>query len=191
VGTTAAFAEPVTSLPSLSTLGAMSGEWDISDEEMDAWLEEWEAVDRAAADYLAEHLPGVADDVDEDEARWLDAVAETISASEEPDEGDVEAASAVMALQHADWLGLALGVARRGAGGTVDPEQVQADIDDLEDIEGEIEDLEGQLAVLTTALLHLTPRWQDLGVLDGDERLTPRGAWGLPRALYRNWRNDA
>ena len=33
-----------------------------------------------------------------------------------------EVVSAVMALQHADWLGLAMGVMRRGSGGVLDAE---------------------------------------------------------------------
>ncbi|GAA1542879.1 hypothetical protein [Nocardioides humi] len=165
----------------------MDDEWDVSDAELDSWLEEWEAVDRAAAAYLAERVPGVQDDLDDDESSWLDSLAETISPADEPEEHDVEAVSAVMALQHADWLGLALGVTRRGAGSTIDPQLVQADIESLEDVEGDIEDPEGHLAVLELGLLHLTPAWQDLGVLDGDLRITERGVWGLPRALHRIW----
>ncbi len=79
-----------------------------------------------------------------------------------------------------DWLGLALGVARRGPGSALDPELVRADIERLDDVEGQIEDPEGHLAVLDMALLHLTPRWQGLGFLYEDQRLTERGAWGLP-----------
>ena len=123
----------------------------------------------------------------DDEARWLDALAETLSPSEEPEDHEIESVSAVMALEHADWLGLALGVVRRGPGSALDVELVLADIERLDDVEGEIEDREGQLAVLEMALLHLTPLWQAIGVLDADDRLTERGVWGLPRALHRTW----
>lgn len=169
----------------------MPDEWDITDDEIDSWFEEWEAVDRAAADYLAERIPGVRDVPTDDDARWLDALAETISPSEEPKEAEIESVSAVMALQHADWLGLAMGVVQRGPGSALDPELVQADIERLEEVEGEIEHPEGHLTVLDMALIHLTPRWQDLGVLDEDQRLTQRGAWGLPRALHRTWSDKA
>lgn len=165
----------------------MPDERDISDDEIDSWLEEWEAVDRAAADYLAQRIPGVTDVLTEDEARWLDALAETISPSHQPEDHEIELVSAVMALQHADWLGLAVGVVRRGPSGALDPELVQADIEQLDDVEGEIEDPEGHLTVLDMALLHLSPRWQRLGVLDQDQRLTKRGVWGLPKALHRTW----
>ncbi len=168
----------------------MSDEWDISDDEIDSWLDEWEAVDRAAADYLAERIPGVGDVPDDDDARWLDAVAETISPSEQPREEEIEAVSAVMALQHADWLGLVLGAVRRGPGSALDPELVQADIEHLEEVDGDIEDPDGHLSVLETALLHLVSRWQDLGVLDEDHRFTERGTWGLPRALHRTWSDE-
>lgn len=165
----------------------MPNEWEITDDEIDSWSQEWEAVDRAAADYLAERIPGVRDVPTDQDARWLDALAETISPAEEPREGEIESLSAVMALQHADWLGLALGVVHRRPGSALDAELVQADIESLEQIDGEIEDPEGHLAVLEMALLHLIPRWQDVGVLDEHHRLTDRGAWGLPRALHRTW----
>jgi hypothetical protein len=165
-------------------------EWDITDDEIDSWLADWEAVDRAAAEYLAERVPGLRDVLGGDDARWLEDVAETISPSEDRRDDETESVSAVMALQHADWLGLALGVVRRGAGSGLDAGLVQSDIDGLEDVDGEIEDREGHLAVLGLALLHLTPRWQALGVLDDDLRFTDRGVWGLPRALHLTWSDE-
>jgi hypothetical protein len=36
----------------------------------------------------------------------VEALAETISPTEEPSEQEIESASALMALQQADWLGL-------------------------------------------------------------------------------------
>lgn len=165
----------------------MSSEWDFTDDEIESWSEEWEAVDRAAAEYLSERIPEVRDDLTDEDARWLDTLAATISPADEPSDDEIESVSAVMALQHADWLGLALGVVARGPGSTLDGEHVQADIEGLEEVEGEIEDPEGHLLVLEMALGHLTPQWQVLGALDDDERLTERGVWGLPRALYRIW----
>lgn len=165
----------------------MSDDWELPDDDIDAWLEEWEAVDRAAAEYLAARIPGFQDGSVEARGDWLDEIAGTISPSEAPAEDEVEVVSAVMALQHADWLGLARGVVRRGPGGALDAVLVQADIDALEDVEGEIEDRDGHLSVLLLALQHLTPLWQDLGVLDEAGDFTERGVWGLPQALYRIW----
>ena len=167
--------------------GPVADDWDISDSEMDSWLEQWAAVDRAADDYLAERVVGVREVLSDDDARWIASLAETISPSAEPDESEVEAVSAVMALQHADWLGLVLGAVRRGPGAVLEADAVQADIDGLEEIDGEIEDPDGHLAVLDMALIHLSPLWQDLGVLDEDGQLTERGVWGMPRALHRTW----
>ena len=164
----------------------MSQDWEFSDEEDEAFLEDWRAVDRAAAEYLQERVPGLTDPVTDDESRWLDALVETFDPTDEPDI-DPELFSSVMALQHADWLGLALGTISRGAGSTFDASRVMDDIDGLDDVDGEIEDREGAQQVLSTAFLVLTPAWQDLGVLDEDERFTERGVWGLPRALHRSW----
>ena len=164
----------------------MDDEWVFSDEEDEAFLEEWRAVDRAAARYLEERVPGLTDPVGDDDARWLDALVESFDPTHEPDI-EPELFSSVMALQHADWLGLALGTMSRGAGSSLDAARVIDDINGLDDVEGEIEDPEGTRQVLSTAFVVLTPTWQDLGVLDGDERFTERGVWGLPRALHRSW----
>ncbi len=164
----------------------MSDDWAPSDEESDAWLEEWAAVDREAARYLAERIPGV-EDVPDDRAAWLDELVDTISPSELPGDDEVESLAAVMALQHVDWLGLALGVVRRGPGSDLDAARVQADVVALDEVDGEIEDPDGHLAVMAEALDHLAPRWRALGVLDDEERLTERGVWALPRALHRSW----
>ena len=164
----------------------MDDVWSFSDEDDEAFLEEWRSVDRAAADYLEERVPGLTDAVDDDESRWLDALVETFDPTDEPDV-DPELFSSVIALQHADWLGLALGTLARGAGSTLEASRVLDDIDGLDDVDGEIEDPEGTRQVLSTAFVVLTPAWQELGVLDEDERLTERGVWGLPRALHRSW----
>jgi hypothetical protein len=52
-------------------------EWEMSNEEMVEFLNEWKAVDRAAADYLEERVPGLTATVDDDESGWLDALVET------------------------------------------------------------------------------------------------------------------
>ena len=168
----------------------MAEEWELDEVEMDAWLEEWEAVDRAAADYLADHVPGVTDDVTADDAAWLEALAETIFPDEDPSNADIDSVSAVMALQHADWLGLAMGATHRGPGSSLDASVLMDDVNGLVDVEGEIDDPEGFREVASVALLHLISQWQDLGVLDQAGQLTSRGVWGLPRAMYRAWRDD-
>jgi hypothetical protein len=201
-------------------------DWTPTDEEADAWLEEWAEVDREAATYLIEHVrdlglrvPVPARDAaaarlrnelgsgrpeaayfrkangwseeqpSEDAVLWLEAAASTISPHEPPELSDLpnEALASVMALQHVDWLGLVLGLVRRGVGATLTASAAQHDIIGLEDVEGEIEDPQGLLDVLETALEVVAPLWTYLGILDDDRRLTTLGRWGLPAALTHAW----
>ena len=201
-------------------------DWFPDDEEADAWLEEWAAVDREAAAYLREHVRdlhvrgagperdaaaallrrelgserpeaayfraanGWSDELPSEDAElWLQAAASTISPGELPELSDLptEALASVMALQHVDWLGLVLGLVRRGAGARLDAKAAQRDINGLEDIEGEIEDPQGHLDVLEMAVEVVAPLWTYLGLLDDNRRLTPLGRWGLPAALGHAW----
>jgi hypothetical protein len=206
------------------SVGRVSDEDDglPDDEETDAWLEEWAAVDREAAAYLREHtrsldlrVPGPerdratarlrrdlgvghpeatyfraanawSEELPSDAALWLHAAASTISPPDDPGT-PAEEQAAVMALQHADWLGLVLGLVRRGVGADLDAETAQRDIEELEDIEGEIEDPDGLLGVLEVAVEVVAPLWTYLGILDDDRRLTALGRWGLPAALGLAW----
>ena len=202
------------------------GDWSPDDEEADAWLEEWTAVDREAAAYLREHVRdldvravgperdaaavrlrrelgagrseaayfraanGWSDELPSGDADlWLQAAASTISPDELPELRDVptEALASVMALQHVDWLGLVLGLVRRGVGARLDALTAQRDINGLQDIEGKIEDPQGHLEVLQTAVEVVAPLWTYLGLLDDNRRLTSLGRWGLPAALGHAW----
>ena len=116
---------------------------------------------------------------------WLAAAASTMSPPEDPGD-DVESQAVVGALEHVDWLGLVLGLVRRGVGATPQARDVLEDIDALEDVDGEIDDPEGTIAVLAQAIEVLAPRWQVLGILDDDRGLTRLGRWGLPVALDRD-----
>lgn len=123
---------------------------------------------------------------DEDHSLWLQALAATISPPDDPGT-DPEEQSAVFALQHADWLGIVVGLVRRGPGARFSAKRVVEDIASLSDIEDESVDPEDEAAGLDMAVLVLTPLWQALGVLDDDERLTTLGRWGLPGALDLVW----
>lgn len=164
-------------------------ELELSDDEMDALLAEWDEVDQLGAEYLAERVPNVGAEQPLEDERWLAQLSASMFPTEMPDEDEIEGAASVMALEHVDWLGLALGAWRRGSGAVLDAQQVQDDVLGLEDVDGDLEDPAGHLDVVEAALLHVTPRWEELGVLD-DDRVTERGAWGLPRALFRAWNNS-
>lgn len=163
----------------------------LDDDEMDAWLDEWEAVDREAAEYLAERIEGLLEPLNDLDARWVVRVAETFNPPGFPEEeSEIEVQAAVVSLEHADLLALALGAVRRGPGAIIDAETLLTDVAALDDIDGEVEDTEGFLMAIEMALIALTLQWQRLGVLDEDERLTARGVWGLPRAIHLNWTNS-
>lgn len=165
----------------------MTDELELDDAEMDALLAEWDELDQVGAEYLAERVPDVGAELPLEDERWLAQVAASMFPSEAPDDGEIEGIAALMALEHVDWLGLALGAWRRGGGSGLDAQLVQDDMIALEDVEGDLEDPDGHLQVTEAALLHVAPRWHELGVLDDQDQVTERGAWGLPRALFRAW----
>lgn len=157
---------------------------DLDDEEL---LAAWDAVDRHSArvlrdsvsDILAEPAPEP--DIERTglvRAEWLAAVAATISPDDLPeDEAALEAESAVAALEHTDWFGLVTWLVVQGIGTELDPHGVIAHLDISDD----------DASVVVQAVFVLLPKWRGLGVLDGDDRLTPLGRWGLPRALHIAW----
>lgn len=137
-----------------------------------------------------------------DEELWLTAAASTVRPPHDPLTGepsgrgdrletlglpaDLDEESAVAALEHADWLGLVTGLVRRGVGARFDSGWVVRDIEACPET-GDVGNLDDDEDVLVTAVAVLTRRWQALGVLDEEGRLTGLGRWGLPRALERAW----
>ncbi len=57
----------------------MPDDWELSDDEIVSRLEEWKALDRAVAEYLAQRIPMVQDIGAKDRGRWLYRLTETIS----------------------------------------------------------------------------------------------------------------
>ncbi len=124
----------------------------------------------------------------DDEQAWLQALASTISPSEDPGT-PAEEQAAVFSLQHADWLGAVVGLVRRGVGAEFDAELWSTDITALPEIEDET-DAPDDADSFVIPVEVLAPLWQALGVLDEGRRLTPLGRWGLPRALLSTWSGD-
>ena len=151
-----------------------------------AALREGLAGGRWPFDYFVNALGDARDALERDVDLWVGSLVSTMSPPLDP-RIDVEQQSAVAALMHADWLGLVVGLVRRGAGAEFSAEAAQRDIDTLPELAGEVEDPDGQLGVLSMAVTTLLPYWQALGVLDDDERLTDLGRWGLPNALLITW----
>jgi hypothetical protein len=109
-------------------------------------------------------------------------VAATISPAEETGL-DIEEEATIMSLENADWLGAVVATVRTGVGAAADPASLVVAIHACEEVElADDFDPETDQAV-ETAFTIISPAWEALGVIDGDSRLTPLGAWALPRAL--------
>jgi tetratricopeptide (TPR) repeat protein len=115
---------------------------------------------------------------------WLEATAALISPYEEPGMDPEEEAS-VMALEHADWLGAVVGLARGGVGASAAPEALVSYINECPEVDGAIEDEDA--GVVEMAFELVLPTWEATGAIDPHWRLTALGEWGLPRALVRAW----
>ena len=122
---------------------------------------------------------------EDDSVMWLGALAATLSPPNDPGTSAEEQA-AVAALQHADLLGMAVGLVRRGVGAVFSPEAVHRDIETMPEIEDESEDPD-DVDAFGMPVVVLAPLWQALGVLDDYDRLTELGRWGLPHALLATW----
>lgn len=87
-------------------------------------------------------------------------------------------------MEHADWLALIGGLARRGVGAELDADQVQNDLVTMPEIDVTVRHEHGEYDL---AVEVLAPLWQAIGAIDDDLRLTPLGWWGLPRAMHLEW----
>lgn len=166
-------------------------DFDVDPEDEERWAHEWAEADRHAAVVLAQAWPALLEDGPAPEGvadpeTWLREVAETISPTDDPGLPAEEQAS-VYSLEHADWLAIVVGLARRGVGATFSDEDVVRDLAGMDEVDGAgAEDGEYVLPVEV-----LAPQWQALGVLDEDRGLTPAGQWALPRALHAIWSTSA
>src|SRR5699024_8750514 len=76
---------------------------------------------------------------DDDEELWYEAAQASLSPDNGP-ESHIEEVSAVMALEHADWLGIVLGLVRRGVGAPCTAQHATHDIRTCPEIEVEADD---------------------------------------------------
>ena len=133
---------------------------------------------RRASGWTTETLPS--DDLE----LWLGAAGGLISPREETGL-DVEEESAVMALEHADWLGAVVGLVRSGVGASAEPGALVGYIDACPEIDGTVDPDDASLVEMAFELV--LPAWEAAGAVDEGRRLTPLGSWGLPRALAWAW----
>lgn len=138
---------------------------------------------RQAAGLEAEAFP------DDDVELLLRCAACTISPREETGL-DAEEEAILLSLEHADWLGAIVTVARDGPGADASPDALVDGIRTCPEVELASElDLDDETHLEAAFWIVALP-WQVLGLTDRDQRLTLVGAWVLPRALARAWGAD-
>ncbi len=130
-----------------------------------------------AAD-LGDALPG------DDQELWLRAAGALV---EMPGDAPLSLAeeAAVLSLRPADWLGAVLELVRAGVGAVAAPPKLVDYIDACPELEGEVADADR--ALLQRAFQVVLAHWEAIGAVDAEQRLTPLGRWGLPRALALAW----
>jgi hypothetical protein len=122
----------------------------------------------------------------------------------EPREMDSTLA-AICAIDHFDWLAVISALTAGGPGTSAsaedlaayvrdyDPDDAELDEDEVDfdladtDTDDDDDDDEFDELGMEELFLPVTALWQALGAIDGDERLTPLGWWGLPEAMRIVW----
>lgn len=94
---------------------------------------------------------------------------------------------AVLELEFADWLGVVLGLARAGAGASVDPSALVDHINRCPEVTTDIP--KADRARVAWALGVVTEPWETLG-LTADGELSAFGAAVLPAVLTQAWASD-
>lgn len=126
---------------------------------------------------------------DDDAELLIRCAAATISPQEETGL-DIEEDSLLLSLEHADWLGAIVSAVRAGPGSDASPNSLVDRIRNCPEVElGSDLDLDDE-SHLEAAFWIVSLPWHVLGITDPDQRLTPLGAWLLPRALARAWGGD-
>ncbi len=108
---------------------------------------------------------------------WLSAAASVVEPVGDPDAEVVPAD----VLDEEDWLAIVTGLLADGPGAVTTPASLLRYLEAQEELTAEErEEVEPGLGLLCSL-------WQALDVLDDDQRLTPLGEWGVPRALLEAW----
>lgn len=141
-------------------------------------LTEWPYRHLAAAADWGKQVPA------DDETLWIQAAGALVSMNGESGLGSHEESS-LMTLQHGDWAGAVIGLARVGVGTRAWPEDLFDLADACPEIEGSYEEDDREPIEFAFGLM--VPIWEAVGALDEHRRLTPLGYWGLARALAWAW----
>ncbi|MDN3351870.1 hypothetical protein [Actinomadura sp. DC4] len=141
-------------------------------------LTEWPHRHLAAAADWGKQPPA------DDEILWIQAAGALVSMNGESGLGSHEESS-LMTLQHGDWAGAVIGLARAGVGTRAWAEDLYSLADNCPEIEGAYEPDDREPIEFAFGLI--VPIWEAVGALDEHRRLTDLGRWGLPRALAWAW----
>jgi hypothetical protein len=130
---------------------------------------------------------GLGDSLPADDAELIVAAVEATISPREETGLDAEEESLLLTLERADWLGAVVELVRAGPGASGRPDDLVAAIHRCPEV-AVAPDVDPDDDALTEAVFELvTEAWVALGLLDRRERLTPLGAWALPRGLARAW----
>jgi hypothetical protein len=123
-----------------------------------------------------------------DDRRYCVEAAGAMIAMREESGLEVEQESAIMTLDHADWLGAVIGAVRAGPGAPVDDHNLVGYINSCPEIDGELDP--DDVTLIESAFDFVVYTWEAAGVVDENRRLTTLGTWVLPRALAWAWHAD-
>jgi hypothetical protein len=155
---------------------------------VDALAEAAQRIRTHVAEWPHRHLAAAADwgkqPPADNETLWIQAAGALVSMNGESGLGSHEESS-LMTLQHGDWAGAVVGLARGGAGTRAWPEDLFELADKCPEIEGSYETDDREPIEFAFGLI--VPIWEAVGALDEHRRLTALGHWGLPRALAWAW----
>lgn len=128
--------------------------------------------------------------IPEDDAELLIQLAAATMSPQEETGLEVEEESALLTLEHADWLGAIVSAVRDGPGADASPDGLVDGIRRCPEVDSEADMDPDDESFVETAFWIIALPWEALGLIDRDQRLTTVGQWVLPRALARAWGGD-
>ncbi|MCC7076488.1 MAG: hypothetical protein IT198_05130 [Acidimicrobiia bacterium] len=139
-------------------------------------------------DHIARANAWTDEPLPEDDGETVLWTAGSLLIMEEDPGLETDEASLVLTLEFGDWVGAVLGLVRAGPGADASPAKLVDHIDICPEVEGGVDDADRPL--VEAAFGVVAPSWEAAGVIDANRRLTPLGAWILPRMLTLAWGVD-
>ncbi len=121
---------------------------------------------------------------EDDEDLFTSAAMALVSVAS--DRLDLEAGAALDSMELNEWLAMVIELVRCGPGCQADPDTLVALAARCLEVDSAAADPKAG-PTMRNAFSAIVPVWEALGAVDADGKLTPLGAWGIPRALARAW----